>query len=113
ASACVESKRSIDIVARLGGDEFVILMPETTVKQARIAAERMQGEIARRSAMHWAANEGSLTLSFGIAEAAVRMSGVGALMRAADKALYLAKSSGRNCIREHVGAESVHKRAAE
>jgi diguanylate cyclase (GGDEF)-like protein len=113
ASVCVEGKRSTDIVARFGGDEFVILLPETTLKQARTAAERIQGEMARRCAMHRAAPETSLTLSFGIAEAAVRMSGVGALMRAADTALYLAKSSGRNCIKEHVGAESVRKRAAE
>lgn len=113
ASVCVESKRSPDIVARLGGDEFVMLLPETNLKQARAAAERIQDEMARRCGMPWAATEIRFTLSFGIAEAAARMSGVGALLRAADKALYLAKSSGRNCIREHVGAEPVGNRAAE
>jgi diguanylate cyclase (GGDEF)-like protein len=111
ASVCVESKRSTDIIARLGGDEFVILLPETTLKQTRVAAERIQAEMTRRI-VHRDAAEGSLTLSFGIAEAAVRMSGVGALMRAADKALYLAKSSGRSCIREHVGDDAVDNRAA-
>lgn len=69
--------------------------------------------MVRRYDAHSAATEGYLTLSSGIAEAAVRMSGVGALMRAAVKALYLAKSSGRNCIREHVGADPVDNRAAE
>jgi diguanylate cyclase (GGDEF)-like protein len=113
ASVCVESKRSTDIIARLGGDEFVILLPETTLTQARVAAERIQAEIARRSDTHPGATGGLITLSFGIAEAAVRMSGVGALMRAADKALYLAKSSGRNCIREHVGAEAIDNRTAK
>ena len=113
ASVCIESKRTTDIIARLGGDEFVILLPETTLKQGRVAAERIQAELTHRFDMHWAAAETFLTLSVGIAEFAVRMSGVGALMRAADKALYLAKSSGRNCIREHVGADAADNRAAE
>lgn len=113
ASVCIESKRTTDIIARLGGDEFVILLPETTLKQGRVAAEQIQAELTHRFDMHWAAAETFLTLSVGIAESAVRMSGVGALMRAADKALYLAKSSGRNCIREHVGADAADNRAAE
>ncbi len=113
ASICVEGKRSTDIIARLGGDEFVILLPETTLKQARVAAERIQTEMARRYDKHSAFSRVSFTLSFGIAEAAVRMSGVGALMRAADKALYLAKASGRSCIREHIGADTLDNRAAE
>jgi diguanylate cyclase (GGDEF)-like protein len=113
ASTCVQSNRSTDIIARLGGDEFVILLPETTLTQARVAAERIQGEMFRRVDIHCLATNCPLTLSFGIAEAAVSMSGVGALMRAADKALYLAKSSGRSCIREHVGPDSLNSRAAE
>jgi PleD family two-component response regulator len=41
------------------------------------------------------------------------MSGAEALLRAADKALYVAKFAGRNCIREDGGYESLSNHAAE
>ena len=38
--------RRSDVVARYGGDEFVILMPETTIEQARQLANKLRGWIA-------------------------------------------------------------------
>ena len=53
-----------------------------------------------------------VTASIGIAEATISMSGIGALMKAADEALYQAKADGRNCIRQW-SAPSSPKLAAE
>ena len=96
AKACMEDKRSTDIVARLGGDEFAMLLPETNLAQARIVAQRVQ------EAIHKAIPKRELcvTLSVGVAEASLSMSGFRAVLRLADEALYVAKSDGRNCIRD-------------
>ena len=89
ATMCMEGKRSADIVARLGGDEFVMLLPETGLQQARSVAERILGATELLN---------GVTFSVGVAEAALRMSGLEALLRSADRALYNAKSAGKNCI---------------
>jgi diguanylate cyclase (GGDEF)-like protein len=89
------SQRASDIVGRLGGEEFGILLPETDASQAMIAAERIRKQVAARPLMtrH---PERIVTISIGIAAATVSMSGIEALMEAADKALYEAKTGGRN-----------------
>lgn len=92
AAVCMEGKRSTDVVARLGGDEFVMLLPETNCRQARNVAERIL------NAVHSALD--GVTVSVGTAEATTSMSGIEALLRSADRALYHAKSAGKNCIRD-------------
>lgn len=96
ANACQDGKRSSDIVGRLGGEEFAILLPETDLEQANIVAQRICEKVAGRSFttnnVHF-----NLTVSVGVAAASVSMSGIDILLRAADDALYQAKSQGRNC----------------
>jgi diguanylate cyclase (GGDEF)-like protein len=89
ATICMEGARSTDIIARFGGDEFVVLLPETNLQQARTVAERI---ITATELLE------GITFSIGIAEATLSMSSIHALLRAADKALYGAKSAGKNCI---------------
>ena len=89
ATISMEGKRSADIVARLGGDEFVVLTPETNLQQARAVAERILGATEPLN---------GVTFSIGVAEATLRMSGIEALLRSADRALYCAKSAGKNCV---------------
>jgi diguanylate cyclase (GGDEF)-like protein len=98
ANACLEGKRKSDLVARLGGEEFAILLPETSLSQAKGVAERIRKNIA---ALTLKADEEpfQITASVGIAEASVSMPGMDALMHAADQALYQAKTQGRNrCV---------------
>jgi diguanylate cyclase (GGDEF)-like protein len=90
ANICMEGKRSTDIVARIGGDEFAMLLPETDLVQARTVAERI---ITATEFLD------GVTFSIGIAEGTLRMPGIEDLARAADSALYSARSSGKNCIR--------------
>lgn len=97
ATACQQSKRNSDVVGRLGGEEFAVLLPETDSAQAAVVAER----IRERVAGHFLSVHNiqfKLTISIGSATATLSMSGVDALLRASDEALYQAKAGGRNRI---------------
>ena len=98
AAACLDGKRKSDIVGRLGGEEFAVLLPETSLSRARTVAERIRRHVMGAQIVAGQIQFG-VTVSIGIAEAAVSMSGIDALMSAADHALYQAKAEGRNrCI---------------
>jgi len=95
ADACREGKRSSDIVGRLGGEEFAMLLPETDLDQAKIVAERVRQRVAA-GALQAHGVHFNVTVSVGFAAATASMSGFGALLHAADQALYQAKAEGRN-----------------
>jgi diguanylate cyclase (GGDEF)-like protein len=98
AAACISGKRKSDLVGRLGGEEFAILLPETSLSRAKIVAEKIRKRVmAIRLSAHQV--QFGVTVSIGVAEAHVGMSGIDALMSAADSALYKAKADGRNkCV---------------
>jgi diguanylate cyclase (GGDEF)-like protein len=106
-------QRTSDIIGRLGGEEFGLLLPETEVSQAQVVAERIRAEVASRPLMTHHPDR-LVTISIGAAAATVSMSGIDALMEASDKALYAAKSSGRNrVVRYQPPVEDEHRHAAE
>ncbi|MBA4384723.1 MAG: hypothetical protein C0410_08305 [Anaerolinea sp.] len=94
---CKEKMRSIDLVCRLGGDEFLVLLPESNLETTRILAKRLCVAI---SESYIETNIGNLriTVSIGVAELNNSMTELEDLIQAADKALYLAKQSGRNQV---------------
>jgi len=94
AAAC---KRGSDVLARIGGEEFALLLPETTLDEAQIVAERLRRDVAEHAAVV-AAREMPTTVSVGVASRSPEMSGIAQLMSAADKALYEAKRGGRNRV---------------
>jgi diguanylate cyclase (GGDEF)-like protein len=97
ANACERGKRNSDIAGRLGGEEFAILLPETDAAQAKVVAERVREAVAAHVfSVHKV--RFSVTISLGIAQASVSMSGIDALLRDADAALYQAKEAGRNRV---------------
>ena len=49
ARCCGAQTRNSDVVARIGGEEFAILLPETELADARIAAERLRRAVAAES----------------------------------------------------------------
>ena len=112
AGACTEGKRGSDLVGRVGGEEFAMLLPETGAEQAITVAERIRQQVAACDMtahnIHF-----KVTASIGIAEATISRSSIGALMKAADDALYGAKAAGRNCIRQWSPPRSDAKLAAE
>jgi diguanylate cyclase (GGDEF)-like protein len=111
ADACQQGKRASDIVARLGGEEFVMLLPETDQAQAMIVAERLRERVAAH-VLRAHKVQFKVTISIGVAGATISMSGIDALLRSADQALYQAKSEGRNRVVSW-SPQSERKLAAE
>ena len=85
-------------VARLGGEEFLVLCPNTTADQAAHGAERLRAAVADH-VVRSADFTGSVTVSIGVAERTEDMRGIDALLKAADDAVYAAKSAGRNVVK--------------
>jgi diguanylate cyclase (GGDEF)-like protein len=94
AAALRAHMRDTDRCYRLGGEELIVIAPETNVRDALLAAERL------RSAIEHCAGPGApvVTASFGVAELPTHAANGGALVRAADLAVYAAKARGRNCV---------------
>ncbi len=87
--------REVDTVARIGGDEFVIVQEETIEEaQAVVLAERIKAATGMPCSIN--GNEVMVGTSIGIALAPRDGMDAAELLRNADKALYRAKSKGRN-----------------
>jgi diguanylate cyclase (GGDEF)-like protein len=97
ADVCRQEKRKSDVLARFGGEEFLLLLPETALSQARLAAERLRRQVETCN-VATASVAISATASIGVAEATSNMTTLFDLIRAADNALYAAKNSGRNRV---------------
>jgi diguanylate cyclase (GGDEF)-like protein len=91
------SVRDVDLPARLGGEEFVVLMPETPLKHAGDAAERIRRSIEARPLIS-SGRALRITASLGVAACPESTSTAGDVLRLADEALYRAKASGRNRV---------------
>jgi diguanylate cyclase (GGDEF)-like protein len=85
-------------VARLGGEEFLVLCPNTTVAQASVGAERLRAAVEAH-VVRAPGFAGGVTVSLGVAERTEDMRTIDALLRAADDAVYAAKSAGRNQVK--------------
>ena len=93
-SAC----RSSDITFRYGGEEFVVVLGKTDSEGAKIIAERIRQQIAETHIQYNGKTIGT-TVSIGIAtRRSHEKEHINNLFERADKALYLAKESGRNCV---------------
>jgi diguanylate cyclase len=97
--------REMDLVARYGGEEFAIILPGTTLEDAKIASLRACDAIGKY-AFADEGNDFSVTMSFGIAEIGKR-DDCTSLVARADKALYAAKQNGRNRVFAHDGEKTV------
>src|SRR5947208_7386130 len=82
--------RQSNVVARYGGDEFVILMPETSVEQAQILAERLRLWVATDPML----SEHHITGSFGVATFPVHGFSAEDIIRVADAGMYVSKKAG-------------------
>jgi diguanylate cyclase (GGDEF)-like protein len=86
-----------DLVARYGGEEFGVILPDTSTDDAARVAERIRRAVHDLRRPHMAASPGVVTISVGVAAAVpVARGDAGAMVRAADSALYTSKREGRN-----------------
>jgi diguanylate cyclase (GGDEF)-like protein/PAS domain S-box-containing protein len=95
------ARRGGDCVARYGGEEFAVIMPVTGKKSANYIAEKIRQNVEKRAIAHSkSAVAPFVTLSLGVATIVPDDQGTPELLiKCADQALYLAKSSGRNCVK--------------
>lgn len=97
AANCLEVLRESDVLGRVGGEEFSIILPETEMAGALIAAERFRQAIADLKV--YADDEVvRVTVSIGITILRQDDTGIEAVLKRADEALYLAKNGGRNKV---------------
>jgi diguanylate cyclase (GGDEF)-like protein len=98
ADAIRSPLRPNDLVARFGGEEFAVLLPETTVSNAEIIAERLRDHVAKADpGMLDNRQLPAVTISLGIAGRQPGYS-LDMMIAAADVAMYHAKRNGRNRV---------------
>ena len=98
AQTIKSSVRSTDTVARFGGEEFVVIMPRTNIKEAYEKVEALRKKI-ETTVVNDNLISASVTASFGVACFPDNSFTQHELIKHADKALYKAKESGRNCVK--------------
>ncbi len=81
--------RKIDVLARFGGDEFIVALPETSLNQASVVAEKLRG-LEIEGLESWRDRVGPITLSIGAAQLQEKDSALDVVDRA-DQDLYASR----------------------
>jgi len=89
--------RSADIACRYGGEEFLVLFPDMPRDVTLERAEQLRQQFAQ-STIHFGEFRIKATLSIGVANYPWNGKSADDLINAADKAMYVAKSQGRNRV---------------
>jgi len=85
--------RASDFVGRNGGEEFIMLLPDTDADRAVVVAEKLRAAIGE---INVSGVQRAITVSLGIAAIPEHAGDGVQLVRSADRALYAAKTNGRN-----------------
>jgi len=106
---CLRSTlRKEDVASRYGGEEFSILLPQTNLNEAGMIADRLRRTIINARFPHGETQPlGSVTVSIGLSSLSPSLNSVEAIIRAADRALYYAKSHGRNRAYAYHGSDAI------
>lgn len=88
-----------DMLARYGGEEFAIILPDTTIENAHMLADRIRCAIESRRLRKRRTNEdlGVITMSMGVSSHR-RTDTMDTIVERADQSLYAAKDAGRNQV---------------
>ena len=95
--------RAIDILGRYGGEEFVLLLPETSLKEATIFAERLIS-MCREITLETPKGICTFTVSIGLCPLNNTATQLLEPIKCADDALYKAKASGRDQLQVALAA---------
>jgi diguanylate cyclase (GGDEF)-like protein len=105
--------RKVDVASRYGGEEFSILLPQTDLQEAGVIADRIRRRISETKFPHGIGQPlGSVTVSVGLSSYSAALDSAEAVIRAADRALYHAKSHGKNRAYAYQGAPAGTGRVA-
>lgn len=91
--------RESDIIGRVGGEEFSMVLPHTSLTEAKVIIERMHQELSQ----HFFTSGGekfTVTISTGLCSIDSRHKDIDQLYSSADKALYRAKRNGKNRVED-------------
>jgi len=93
------SLRSADIASRYGGEEFCILLPQTSVAEAGVIADRIRHRVSTTHFPHGKSQPlERVTISIGVATYSTIVNSAETVIAAADRALYQAKSLGKDRV---------------
>jgi len=95
---CLKQLREIDVLCRFGGEEFVALLPETSLADAAVVAERLRRTVAGIAVPLPSGGTASFTISLGVTAPRPEDSTLGDVLERADAALYAAKRGGRDRV---------------
>ena len=99
AARLKRNTRGIDLTCRLGGEEFVVIMPDTDIAKACVVGERLRDGTACEPFMITHAGMSiPVTASVGVSSLDLANDTSETIFKRADKALYVAKRTGRNKV---------------
>lgn len=93
--------RPLDLAFRYGGEEFVVLLPNTDVDGAKFIGEKIRANVEAMQIQHEFSDAAPVvTVSVGVSTTTPDYKfHFHHFIESADKAMYLAKNQGRNCVR--------------
>lgn len=97
-----------DLFGRIGGEEFAIIPPHRSVNQAIELAESIRQDIAQQE-IQIKDNQIRFTVSIGVAYTNQQINNLDALLSSADRQLYAAKQTQRNCVHYPRSAEMIER----
>lgn len=100
--ACI---RQVDTAARYGGDEFAVILPNTLLADAVVAAERMVSSVSKSPIM-WQKEQIPLSISVGVGEYDAENNPED-VTSWSDQALYMAKQAGKNTVKVFEASKKV------
>jgi diguanylate cyclase (GGDEF)-like protein len=90
--------RGEDVACRYGGEEFLVILADSTVEVGSERAETLREQVKSLTIKFGSQFVGPITVSLGVAGYPTDGSTPGAILAAADAALYQAKAAGRDCV---------------
>lgn len=106
--------RASDVACRYGGEEFAIVLPDSPRENVLQRAEELRRRAAAVSVVHLGNTVGKITISIGVANYPSSGNTYEELLSAADRALYRAKSDGRDRVVElRLDSDNIEKKSKE
>ncbi|HET8781135.1 MAG TPA: diguanylate cyclase [Pyrinomonadaceae bacterium] len=102
--------RSADVASRYGGEEFCILLPQTAIAEAATIADRIRHRVNTTHYPHGKTQPlGRVTISIGVSTFSPIVNNSETIIAAADRALYQAKSLGKNRVEFYLDDAGGHQ----